>query len=293
MSKDQVTCSVLDHPKLREFRRDIESVLGENKYFEKILHKILQSKLLHEATTNKNVNTSDKLKKKLRFKLARIIICLRKLTNACDKNFMNDSYQYKYVTDAFLPQSVDIEKLCDAENDAIDDEEEAEDDDDDLDIELELHGLGLNDFEDFNSLSFTQLRLSKASLPVENDDEEDDDDDDDVIKTDRTDAYVDVNLDIKEFKRFYVFNLVLDNHGTHLDETSLVEYTEDIMGSIENEIDECADDLRGDFPHIDNYVKELRAVIAKEWLSRFEDKFLRNTYGQKVSNLNLETDEKK
>lgn len=50
-----------------------------------------------------------------------------------------------------------------------------------------------------------------------------------------------------------------------------VDYTEDIVGSIENEIQIKIDELKTDFPQIENHMKELRMIIAKEWISKNEE----------------------
>ena len=95
-------------------RQSVESVMNESKYFEKVFNKILYSDQQPNASRlvsairsqainiNRNVNTRENLKKKLRFKLARIIICLRKLTNASSKSFLNEASQLKLLTDTIL-----------------------------------------------------------------------------------------------------------------------------------------------------------------------------------------------
>jgi hypothetical protein len=278
-------------------RQSVESVINESKYFEKVLNKILYStdqqpnasRLVSVIRTqtiniNRNVNTRENLKKKLRFKLARIIICLRKLTNASSKSFLNEASQLKLLTDTILNHMKENNELKSNELE-----------DDDIDTEVAQMVRANVDYEEFNEFNFLD-----ASEEEEEEVEDNDDDDKEQFGLDESDElynddpFVNVSVDIKEFKRFYVFNYVLEEFGNSLDDRVLAEYSEDIVKSLECELEDHVDDLRRDFVNIDKYVKELRVAIGKEWLNKYEEKVFQNKYGQKLLNLNYleENDEK-
>jgi hypothetical protein len=277
-------------------RQSVESVINESKYFEKVFNKILYStdqqpnasRLVSVIRTqtiniNRNVNTRENLKKRLRFKLARIIICLRKLTNASSKSFLNEASQLKLLTDTILNHMKENNELKSNELE-----------DDDIDTEVAQMVRANVDYEEFNEFNF--LDASEE----EEEEVEDNDDDNEQIGLDESDElynddpFVNVSVDIKEFKRFYVFNYVLEEFGNSLDDRVLAEYSEDIVKSLECELEDHVDDLRRDFVNIDKYVKELRVAIGKEWLNKYEEKVFQNKYGQKLLNLNYleENDEK-
>lgn len=58
----------------------------------------------------------------------------------------------------------------------------------------------------------------------------------------------------------------------------IIEYTEDIVQSISNEIEEKASDLRTDFPNIDKHIKDLQVLITTEWLDDYKERYLDATY---------------
>jgi len=274
-------------------RQSVESVINESKYFEKVFNKILYSDQQPNASRlvsairsqainiNRNVNTRENLKKKLRFKLARIIICLRKLTNASSKSFLNEASQLKLLTDTILNHM--------KENNELKSNEKEEEHDDEIDSEVAQMVRANVDYEEFNEFNF-------LDASEEEEDEEDNDDEQFEIGDElyNDDPFVNVSVDIKEFKRFYVFNYVLEEFGNSLDDRVLAEYSEDIVKSLECELEDHVDDLRHDFVNIDKYVKELRIAIAKEWLNKYEEKVFQNKYGPKLLNLNYveENDEK-
>ena len=253
-------------------------MINESKYFEKVFNKILYSNqpksqsrfvdfINHQPQTiNKNVNTKENLKRKLRFKLGRIIICLRKLTNTCSKSFLNETSQLKLLTDTILNHMKENNEHKSSDMDSIDDV------------------IGI-DYEELNEFNFMDSVEDEFDLDENGDESEDFYNDD---------PFVNVSVDIKQFKRFYVFNYVLEEYGNTLDERFLAEYSEDIVKSLESELEGHVKDLRRDFAHIDKYVKELRVAIAKEWLNKYEEKIFQNKYGQKLLNLNYleENDEK-
>ena len=70
------------------------------------------------------------------------------------------------------------------------------------------------------------------------------------------------------------FEKLLADHGhlfhDHL-HVSSIEYSEDIVASIDKEIEQAADDLRKDVTTIDKFIQELRMAEAKEWLKLYEE----------------------
>ncbi len=77
------------------------------------------------------------------------------------------------------------------------------------------------------------------------------------------------DFDETKLHAHYQFNSILIDHGKTLNELdNTIEYTEDIVGSFENEVKVKADELRLDFPLIEKYVKEIRMIVAKEWIER-------------------------
>ena len=264
---------MLNDAKLKELRQSVELVISENKYFEKVFNKLLISNqqlnsqfinIIHPQTTIiKNNNTRENLKRKLRFKLGCIIICLRKLTNTCSKSFLNESYQLNLLTDTILNHmhENDEYKTSDIEN---------------------------VDYEELNEFNF--MDSTQDELDIEGEEENDEEDENFYID----DPFVNVSVDIKEFKRFYVFNYILEEFGNTLDDRFLAEYSEDAAKNFENELEGHVEDLRRDFVHIDKCVKELRIAIAREWLNKYEEKIFQNKYGQKLLNINyLEENEEK
>lgn len=266
--------SVLNDAKLKEARGHVESILNESKYFEKVFNKILESNqeasessslyVVKRKSPNQNLNTRENLKKKLQFKLARIIMCLRKLTNVCSKNVLNESSQLRLLTETILMHMKENKDVAD--------------NDEQLDVEFEIDGVALDDLNEFN---FMNMYDEDTELDNEEDDETDD-------------PFINVSVDLKDFKRFYVYNYVLEEFGKALDEKSVVDFTEDIVESIERELEQNVNDLRKDFLLIDRYVKELRVVIAKEWLTKNDEKIFQNKNDRRLLSVNYveENDEK-
>lgn len=79
------------------------------------------------------------------------------------------------------------------------------------------------------------------------------------------------------YKKRVEFDSILLHQGKNVtNRPHLVEYSENVVESIEKEIEGKLKELRGDFPNIDKFTQELRGIIAKEWLASYQDKYLQS-----------------
>jgi len=69
-------------------------------------------------------------------------------------------------------------------------------------------------------------------------------------------------------------------YGVEKKGSEIIDYREDIVRSVELEIEEKASELRKDFPNIDPYLNELHYAVTTEWLSEYKDRYLDNKYSE-------------
>ncbi|CAF0823679.1 unnamed protein product [Brachionus calyciflorus] len=256
---------VLENVQIVQFRSNIEQILMENEKYQKIFDEILE-----KASNLKRLKYLDKekLSRKLKFRLPYVIFLLRKLTNTCNKAFLNDSTKLKLLTETIS------NKL----------EDNLSDDDDELDIEIELLGFDNFDFEDYDVSSIGDkifgsdeqyhkflmndyMTLTKLER-------------DEILD----DLLVDFGPDLrKKYESRMHFDYLVLTKGK-LTKNVHLDYEENVIESIERELKVKIDDLRLDFKFIDEYINELRIIIAKEWLFNYEDKCLQSIYGSSSDN---------
>jgi hypothetical protein len=77
------------------------------------------------------------------------------------------------------------------------------------------------------------------------------------------------------------YDLIIKKHGTQLDNSKrlFIDYKEDILKSIDNEIENNLVEISKDFPLADHYVKnELKSLLIIEWLKEYKDSILEYKY---------------
>lgn len=308
--------NVLNDNELNKFKTNIASIVTEDKRIEVIYRNILDSRINEEKnhdyviskmiepfkmTLNQPLNKKaiQDLDAKLKFKLGWIISNLRKLTNACDKKFLNDSSQFEFLTKTLLNHL--NEKSIDNKND------------DEIELELELLGLASVDIDaddhydksndvdydinkDASAVSFNSEKINQWNFF--NSFKDFDDSDFSSSSSYQSPLHQSSTL-AKDYNdklnKYYQFNSILIDHGRNLSEkenSQLIDYTEDIAGSIEHEIQSKIDELRIDFPLIDKFIKELRMIIAKEWIGKYGEDLKNNKDGSLHIIKTNETDEK-
>jgi hypothetical protein len=284
---------VLKNSHLIEFREELLKVLRENPNFNRIIDEILDS--ISELKQNQNIRTIDRIEAKLRFKFACIIHEFKKLTLACNKKYLDHSSQLKLLTATVLNN-------VDTLNDFI------EKNFDDLELEIEIMNLNIgfdteNEPSDLSAIDEIGDVLEKDQAIMLNEEAHEEE------------CYVDLSKDAKSKDTHYYLedceenNVLLDavllssslkkedelkknqdlesiitTYGHRIPSNHLTaqsEYTEDIIESVEREIERHAHDLRTDFPSIDKYIFDLRMCMAKDWLIAYEDKFMQYKYGEK------------
>jgi hypothetical protein len=284
---------------LNKFKNKISSVVNEDKRIEEIYRNILDSKInqkinhdfiLEPQNFSKmpiNKKAVENLDAKLKFKLGWIICNLRKLTNACDKKFLNESSQFEFLTKTLLNHL--NEKGIESKND------------DEIELELEL--LRLSSLEDDDQNESEEYDINNDVTAVSFNSEKINqwnffnsfkDFDDSNFSYGSSLRQLTNNEYIEKMKTNYQFNSILIDHGRNLNEkehSEFIDYTEDIAGSIEYEIQTNIDELKIDFPLIQKHIKELRMIIAKEWIGKYE-KDLKNQRNSLSIIKTNETDDK-
>ncbi len=85
---------------------------------------------------------------------------------------------------------------------------------------------------------------------------------------------------------------ILTAHGRVMNNfESAAEFSEDIVASIEAEIDQHVDELRGDVPGIEKHVQDMKLMLAKDWLRLYADQCLeykRNVDHEMISLIRLD-----
>ncbi|RNA00851.1 hypothetical protein BpHYR1_021454 [Brachionus plicatilis] len=120
---------VLQSPQIKEFRTQLENILSENeKYF------LIYDQIVKKFDQLNKPKAADKknLCRKLKFRLSYIINLIRKLTNTCNKAYLNDSSKLRLLTDTIVGRLDNV------------------DHDDETELEIELLGFDNFDFEDFD-----------------------------------------------------------------------------------------------------------------------------------------------
>ncbi len=284
---------------MNKFKNKISSVVNEDKRIEEIYRNILDSKInqkinhdfiLEPQNFSKmpiNKKAVENLDAKLKFKLGWIICNLRKLTNACDKKFLNESSQFEFLTKTLLNHL--NEKGIESKND------------DEIELELEL--LRLSSLEDDDQNESEEYDINNDVTAVSFNSEKINqwnffnsfkDFDDSNFSYGSSLRQLTNNEYIEKMKTNYQFNSILIDHGRNLNEkehSEFIDYTEDIAGSIEYEIQTNIDELKIDFPLIQKHIKELRMIIAKEWIGKYE-KDLKNQRNSLSIIKTNETDDK-
>ena len=71
------------------------------------------------------------------------------------------------------------------------------------------------------------------------------------------------------------FDDIIRKHGVELDKKRCnIEYAENIVKSVETEIEKNISELRKDFPDIDKHIKEIRSSVVREWLDDYKKRYL-------------------
>jgi hypothetical protein len=292
----------LHETRIKEISAKISSVVFENIELKKIYENVANS---HSSSLSSSSSSSSTLmmsqplshrqtqiyKAKLSFRLARVILLLRKLINACNKKYISEDVQFRLLANTMLRQNI-FNRIVDDEsrkslnlfdeNDAADDVD-VDVDVDDLIIEFEILGLTDNNNNNNNSNNDEHtLRINDSEVVEDRDDEnndendENDDDDDEDDDNDDDLSYSIILNDLisnqKSIKSEYFS--ILSNYATKLnnaEQQSIVEYKEDMVSSIEQEVETIVGQMRVDYPDIDKFVQDIYLIMAKEWLSKYED----------------------
>lgn len=188
---------VLNNSELKEFKANILEVINKDEKLFAIFKDILNSdtnKSFLKFRSDKPV--SPQLEAKLKFKLGWIIINLRKLTSACDKKFLNDSSQFKFLTTTLLTHL--SEKSLDFKCH------------DDIELEMELLEFsGINEYDvnkDAAAVSFNPERINQWNFF-----DSFKDSDEFNFSTITQDSFDKLN-------NYYQFNSILIDHGRSLNE---------------------------------------------------------------------------
>ncbi len=105
--------NVLDSPDLKVLTKNLEQLVLNKPEYREISEKILDC----HSDRNKYLFPSDKrqLKRKLNIKLAWIILCLQRLTFACDNDFLSDEVKLNLIKST-LVRRIQNKSLADIEN---------------------------------------------------------------------------------------------------------------------------------------------------------------------------------
>lgn len=222
----------LKSPRHETYKKQMETIISLNPEYKKISNRILAT-----AAVSKNTAIpvhGKELQSKLDFKLAMIVACFKRLTQACENNFIDDKTKLDLIKE-ILANELRNKNIEEIENE--------------FDF-LELLGFEVNEEDEMDEI-LMELNPTEKELADQ------------------------------EFDEF------LDENGTKLDLNQLnnfgekfVEYTEDIVQSVNVEIEEKASELRKDFPGIDKHLKDLQCLITKEWLDDYKDRYLDTKFNQ-------------
>ncbi len=105
--------NVLNSPDLRELTKNLENLVVNKPEFKQISDKILDN----HSDKKKYLFPSDEkhLKRKLNIKLGWIVLSLRRLTSACDNNFLSDEVKLNLIRST-LANQINNKSLEQAEN---------------------------------------------------------------------------------------------------------------------------------------------------------------------------------
>lgn len=223
--------NVRNTSELKNYRKNLEAIILLKPEYRNISNNILRT-ATKQATLDSN-NERD-LEKKLNFKLGLIVVCFKRLTEACEKNYLDNQAKLGLIKE-ILTNELSNKNIEEVENE--------------FDF-LELLGFDVNENDEIDDI------LSEL-YPT-----------DQEIAREKLDYFLHENgtkIDVNNLNRFG---------------EKFVEYTEDIVKSVEKEIEEKASDLRKDFPNIDKHLKDLKCIITKEWLDDYKDRYLDAQFNQ-------------
>lgn len=259
---------VLKNPQIKQFRAELESILDENAKYLQIYHEIIKK---FDQINKPKAPDKNKLSQKLKFRLSYIINLIRKLTNTCNKAYLNDSSKLRLLTDSLIGKLDNI------------------DSEDDTDIEIELLGFDRFDFEDYDvddsSLGEQLFGTEENYVKFLSDDYSA------LSKLERDELFDHLLAGFApEMKTKYLAKIDSDHflykNGKNV-ARPFVDYEENVIESLENEIKLKVDELKHDFKFIDEYIDQLRVLIAKEWMHNYEDTCLQSMYGSNKDNPNV------
>jgi hypothetical protein len=281
----------LNETRIKEISSKISAVVFENIELKSIFDSVLATRKPNDSRSA-SPHQLRNAKAKLSFKLARVILLLRNLVNACNKKYINESVQFRLLANTMLRQNIfnradddvsrsllkssSIDELD--EDDERDDDMEDEDSDDEFRIEFEILGLTSDEKADESALRVYSHREDGDNEDDYEDDEDEDDDLDDNYSIILNGLLSNGKLIDNEYSS------ILSNYAAKLNgkqQESLVDYKEDMVSSIERDVEEVVKDLRADYPDIDRYVQDIYLTMAKEWLGKYEDELLKGKYRQR------------
>lgn len=259
--------SVLDHRQIKDFRVELEKILNDNRKYLQIYEEIIEK---FDQLNKPKVPDKQNLGRKLKFRLSYIISLIRKLTNTCNKAYLNDSSKLRLLTDTIIGKLDNV------------------DSDDDTGIEIELLGFDAFDFEDFDVDSSLGEQLfgseeNYAKFLTE--------DYSNLSRSERNELFEHLLAGFTpELKLKYLAKIKSDyflyQNGKQVS-NPFVDYEENVIECLEKELKLKVDELKHDFEFIDKYISQLRVLVAKEWMHNYEDKYLQSMYGLTSDNPNV------
>lgn len=259
--------NILDNHQIKNFRIELENILNENRRYFQIYEEIAEK---FDQLNHPKLPEKQNFRRKLKFRLSYIINLIRKLTNTCNKAYLNDSSKLRLLTDTIIGKLDNI------------------DSDDDTDIEIELLGFDGFDFEDFDVDSSLGEQLFGSE---ENYAKFLSEDYSNLSKSERNELFDHLLAGFSpELKLKYLDKINSDyflyQNGRQMS-NPYVDYEENVIECLEKELKFKVDELKHDFVFIDQYISQLRVLIAKEWMHNYEDKYLQSMYGSTSDNPNV------
>lgn len=229
--------NVLENPAVKNVLTQVSTLVYEDEDAFRVYRDVLESPA---RSASEKAPVNDDLKRKLAWRLGRVLLALKRLTFALENHLLNDSEKYDVLVRALLKE-VNSEKI--------------EIDDETLQSLLQYYDDDgtTSDDEEAESIPNNYSYLLRNRAKTQNEDK--------WGKLDR----------------------MLVSRGRKVDEKEGVEFSENLLASIEAEIQsECAQ-LSVDFSDIETHVNKLKLVVLRQWLSEYNDEMIQHQSNENSS----------
>jgi hypothetical protein len=226
-----------------------------------------------------NKRTLHRLEDKLKYNLGCIIQCLDKLTEACQQKRLGTTAHLSLLNTTILNNERGFNNFLDRNMD---------------DMALENELLNLNEFAADQAASASSSQISPghellkrsflASYALDSvldtrgvvqngyftlSDRSIDDSAEFFASICTSTLILDRVADVKSSKNSAEVQSVLSTHGKMVTDPAMVEFSEDIVASVERDINQRIEELRADVGNIEKYVHEMKMVAVKDWLRAY------------------------